>query len=79
MSHFLDDYYFEQYLDGHKHSLIYYIIGMFVWPIRDRILREICHYRGHNIHCVEDWATPDTGGETHECSRCGWRKTIHYY
>lgn len=52
----------------------------FLWEMIPHWCREmVCAYRGHRIVSVDSWATPDTGGETHECSRChrSWSHTYY--
>ena len=40
---------------------------------------QICRIKGHKINSIDSWCTPDSGGEIHECSRCGQSWTINYY
>lgn len=42
------------------------------------LLSLLCEVRGHAIES-DGWCTPDTGGESLDCTRCGWSHTITYY
>lgn len=43
------------------------------------IEKTICKRYGHNIDCDASWATPDSGGESFYCKRCGDGWTNYYY
>lgn len=38
-----------------------------------------CFVRGHKFELVASAATPDTGWETFECTRCGHTHEVTYY
>jgi hypothetical protein len=43
-------------------------------------LRQVeCYFEGHKIVCTHSWCTPDSGGEDHECTRCGMQFYTTYY
>jgi len=56
------------------------LFAQWVWEtIKYTSLSYICKWRGHNVECTYSWANPESGGETHECMRCGKTWNDIYY
>jgi len=63
-------FYHEEHLMG-GYSRIESISHILSWYWKRSVGRLICHVSNRHVIENDDWATPDTGGMSGDCRRCG--------
>ena len=65
-------------LEGNVKIRWYHFITFLYTGFKFWILSLVCKVKGHDIE-MDGWCTPNTGGESWECKRCGWGGSHTYY
>ncbi len=63
---------------GPKPTYLGYVLLILCNATMQRVRMALCWWFDHDLE-MEGWATPDTGGESWQCKRCGHGGSHTYY